>query len=114
MEEERKGDGQIKRLEKAAGAGPLADLAFVSFVGDVSRFENASQASNYLGLVPRAGISGTIVRYGGITKRGNGCLRSLLVPASWALLRAKDGGALKERYWYMTGEKGLGKKKSIV
>lgn len=114
MEEERKGDEQIKRLEGVAGVGPLVALAFVSFVGDVSRFENASQVSNYLGLVPRVDISGTIVRYGGITKRGNGYLRSLLVQASWALLRANDGGALKDRYWYMTKEKGLGKKKTIV
>jgi transposase len=114
LEEERKGDEQIRRLEGVAGVGPLVALAFVSYVGDVRRFENAAQASNYLGLVPRVDISGTIVRHGGITKRGNGCLRSLLVQASWALVRSKGGGALKERYWHMTVERGLGKKKSIV
>jgi transposase len=114
IDKEREGDEEIRRLEGVAGVGPLVALAFVSYVGDVRRFENASQVSNYLGLVPRVDISGTIVRYGGITKRGNGYLRSLLVQASWALIRSKGGGALKERYWYMTREKGLGKKKSIV
>jgi transposase len=70
--------------------------------------------SNYLGLAPRVDISGTLVRYGGITKAGNGYLRALLVQAAWALIRTKCGGALKERYEYMTKEKGLGKKKAIV
>jgi transposase len=42
---------------------------------------------------------------GGITKRGNGYLRALLVQGAWAL---------KERYEYMMEEKGLGKKKVIV
>jgi hypothetical protein len=51
-------------------------------------------------------ISGSLVRYGHSTKRGNGYLR--------ALTRSKDGGALKERYDYMTREKGIGKKKAIA
>jgi transposase len=114
MEEERQGDERIERLEGVAGVGPLVALAFLAFVGDAVRFENASQVSNYLGLVPRVDISGTIVRYGGITKRGNRYLRSLLVQAAWALLRSHNGGALRDRYWYMTQEKGLGKKKTII
>ncbi|MDR1174548.1 MAG: IS110 family transposase [Treponema sp.] len=73
-------------------------------MGDGSRFENAGQVSNYLGLAPRVDISGTLVRYGGITKAGNGYLRALLVQAAWTLIRSKSGGALKERYEYMTKE----------
>jgi transposase len=30
------------------------------------------------------------------------------------LIRSKGGGALKERYLYMTGKKGLGKKIAVV
>ncbi|MDR2305257.1 MAG: hypothetical protein LBE10_11820 [Treponema sp.] len=41
-------------------------------------------------------------------------MRALLVQAAWVLIRTKNGGALKERYEYMTKEKGLGKKKAIV
>jgi hypothetical protein len=37
-----------------------------------------------------------------------------LVQAAWALVRSKKGGALKERYEYMTKGKSIGKKKSIV
>jgi hypothetical protein len=38
----------------------------------------------------------------------------LLVQGGWALIRSKEGGALRERYEYMTKEKGIGKKKAIV
>jgi hypothetical protein len=36
------------------------------------------------------------------------------VQGPWVLIRSKNGGALKERYEYMTKEKGMGKKKAIV
>ncbi|MDR2740499.1 MAG: IS110 family transposase [Treponema sp.] len=114
MAEERKGDPEIERLQGVPGIGQVVSLAYAAYVGDGSRFENAAQVSNYLGLVPRVDISGTLVRYGGITKAGNGYLRALLVQAAWALIRTKNGGALKERYEYMTKKKGLGKKKAIV
>jgi hypothetical protein len=55
-------------------------------------------------------MSGSIVRYGRITKRGNGYLRALLVQGAWS----NDGGALRERFEYMTLVKGKSKKKAIV
>ena len=59
-------------------------------------------------------MSGDTVRYGRITKRGNGYVRALLVQAAWALVRSRKGGKLKERREHMTMAKGLGKKKAIV
>jgi transposase len=74
------------------------------------RFENGGQLSNYPGLVPKVYMSGDTVRYGRITKRGNGYVRALLVQAA----RSKNGGAVKERYEYMTKTKGISRKKAIV
>ena len=54
------------------------------------------------------------VRYGRITKRGNGYVRALLVQAAWAVTWSNDGGALRERYEYMTKTKGISRKKAIV
>jgi transposase len=113
IKKESAGDEVIKRLQSVPGVGPLVAYAFVSHVA-AERFENAAQVSNYLGLVPRVYMSGETVRYGRITKRGNGYLRALLVQAAWALTRAKNGGKLKERYEYMTVEKSKSKKKAIV
>ena len=113
IKEESAGDEVIERLQSVPGVGPMVAFAFVSHVG-AERFENASQVSNYLGLVPRVYISGETVRYGRITKRGNGYLRALLVQGAWALTRSKQGGKLKERFEYMTIEKSVSRKKAIV
>jgi transposase len=113
MKEESAGDEVIQRLQEVPGVGPKVAFAFVAHVG-AERFENAGQVSNYLGLVPRVYISGDTVRYGRITKRGNGYLRALLVQASWTITWAKKGGKLRERYEYMTQEKSKSKKKAIT
>jgi transposase len=113
MDGERKDDAQVKLLMNIPGVGPMVSLAFLAYIGDVKRFDNASQVSNYLGLVPRVDISCSIVKYGSITKRGNNYLRGLLVQAAWAIVRSKNGGALRERYEYMKG-KNVSKKKTII
>ena len=113
MKKETEGNEMIQRLQEIPGVGPMVSFAFSAHVG-AERFENAGQLSNYLGLVPRVYMSGDTVRYGSITKRGNSFIRALLVQASWALIRSRNGGKLKERYEYMTVEKSISKKKSIV
>jgi transposase len=113
MEQDAEGDEEIERLKSIPGVGPKVAYAFVSHVA-AERFENASQVSNYLGLVPKVYMSGDTVRYGRITKRGNGYLRALLVQGAWAITWSKDGGALRERYEYMTKTKGISRKKAIV
>jgi transposase len=113
MKEESTGDAVIERLQSVPGVGPKTAFAFTAHVA-AERFENASQVGNYLGLVPRVYISGDTVRYGRISKRGNGYLRALLVQASWALIKTKKGGKLKEWYEYMTITNSKSKKKAIV
>ena len=104
----------MKNVQSIAGVGTVVVYAFVAHVGDGSRFNRASQVSNYLGFVPRLDYSGSIKRQGHISKRGNGYLRALLVQVAWTHVRPKKGGALRERYLYKTAEKGLSKKKTIV
>jgi len=113
IEDDSIGDEQIELLKSIPGVGPKTSFAFVSHVA-AERFESASQVSNYIGLVPRVYMSGDTTRYGNITKRGNSYLRALLVQSSWALVRSKNGGKLKERFKYMTEVKSIGKKKAIV
>ena len=113
MEKEAAGDEVIERLKSIPGVGPKIAFAFVAHVA-AERFENAGQVSNYLGLVPRVYMSGDTVRYGRITKRGNGFLRALLVQGAWALVWSKKNEKLKERYYYMVEEKSKSKKKAIV
>jgi transposase len=113
MSRRAEGDERIERLQSVPGVGPKIAFAFSAYVNE-GRFENGRQVGNYLGLVPRVYMSGSLIRYGGITKRGNGYLRALLVQGAWALTWSREGGALREQYEYMTKERGKGKKKAIV
>jgi transposase len=113
MAELAEGDEAIERLQSVPGAGPKIWFVFSAYVNG-NRFGNGPQVSNYPGLAPRVSMSGSLIHYGAITKRGNGILRAMLVQGAWALVRSKNGGALKERFEYMTKEQGKGKKKAIV
>ena len=103
----------MERLQTIPGVGDKTALAFAAYVGDGKRFNNGNEVANYVGLVPRVDCSGTINKYGHITKKGNRIVRALLYQAAWAIVRSSHGGALKAKYFYMT-EHGKGKKISIT
>ncbi len=62
---------------------------------DVSRFRRAEQLAAYVGLTPSQYSSADKVRMGRITGIGKNTLRSLLVEASWTLIRKDQGDASK-------------------
>ena len=108
-------DNNIKNLQTVPGIGELTAVAYSGFVGDGSRFDNGSQVSNYLGLVPKLDISCDQVHYGNITKAGNPEVRSLLIMAAWSHVRfAKEDTVLKSKWQYLTLVRGMSKKKAIV
>jgi transposase len=82
-------DLTTKRLMTVPGIGPITALTYRAVVDDVSRFADARAISAYLGLVPSEHSSGTRRRPGGITKVGDGSLRSLLVQAAWTVWRQR-------------------------
>jgi transposase len=95
-------------LLSVPGVGPAMAMAFISHIGDGSRFGNASQLNNYVGFVPRIDFSGQSERTGHITKRGCKHIRRIAVQSAWALVRSKQGGELKEKYldlWPRRGKK---------
>lgn len=94
------------------GIGPLASMALFSYLGDGKRFSKAKQVSYYAGLVPRVDMSGTINRYGRITKRGPKHLRRILIQSAWACVKSKYGGVLKDKYELLRLR--IGKNKAIV
>ena len=114
INEEVEKDDKVQKIMTVPGIGPITALSYVAYVGDVGRFENAHQISNFIGFVPKVDRSCTINRMGHITKLGNSLLRSLLVQAAWSCIRSKNGGALKEKYKYMAATRNIGKGKSIV
>jgi transposase len=67
------------KLEAIAGIGPLTASAMVATVGDAKNFKNARQVPAWLGMVPRHEGTGGNVKLGGISKRGDVYLRTLLI-----------------------------------
>ncbi len=82
---------QARRLMHMPGIGPVSATAFVASVGDARDFASARQFAAWLGLTPRQYSSGGKSRLGGISKRGDGYLRRLLVHGARAVLRTAAG-----------------------
>jgi len=76
-----------QRLMRHRGVGPITATAFAAEVANPSMFKNGRQVAAWLGLVPRQHSSGGRARLLGITKRGDGYLRKLLVHGARSRLR---------------------------
>ena len=114
LDRELEGDKNIERLTEIPGVGKQLSAAFIAFLGDGSRYPNASAIGAATGLVPKLDMSSTKLRLGHITKCGNSNLRSLIILAAWSHVRAKGGGALKDKFLYMTRVQSKSRKIAIV
>lgn len=114
LDKEIDGDKNIGKLTEIPGVGKQLASAYVAFMGDGSRFSNVSKIGAAIGLVPRLDMSSTVCKLGHITKCGNKNLRTLLILAAWSHVRSRDGGALKDKFLYMTRFQSKGKKIAIV
>ena len=75
-----------QHLETIPGIGWLTATALAAQVGDAQSFRNGRQLAAYLGLVPRQASSGGKARLLGISKRGDGYLRTLLIHGARAVI----------------------------
>lgn len=114
LDKEIEGDKNIEKLIEIPGVGKQLGAAYGAFIGDGSRFPNVSRIGAATGLVPRLDMSSTICRLGHITKCGNKNLRSLLILAAWSHIKSKNGGAIKDKFIYMTTVQSKSKKIAIV
>ncbi|MFZ6771037.1 IS110 family transposase, partial [Undibacterium sp. Di26W] len=76
-----------RTLEQVPGIGPITATALVATVGShINEFKNGRQLAAFLGLVPKQHSSGGKVRLQGISKRGDGYVRRLLIHGARAVL----------------------------
>ena len=75
-----------QRLASIPGIGVLTATALAACVGEGQDFRNGRQLAAYVGLVPRQCSSGGKDRLLGISKRGDGYLRSLLIHGARAVI----------------------------
>jgi transposase len=79
-----------QRLTSIPGVGPLTASAIVASVGQATCFGSARSFAAWLGLTPREHSSGGKVMLGGISKRGDGYIRKLLVHGARAVVRMRS------------------------
>ena len=87
-----------RRLMTIPGVGQLTALAFVAAIDDPSRVRRSRDIGAYLGLVPRRHQSGEVDYTGGISKCGDGRVRTLLYEAANVML-TRYKGQLKLKDW---------------
>jgi transposase len=102
------------RLMQLKGVGSIIATAFVAAVGDGSSYKNGRHCSANLGLVPKEHSSGGKQKLGGITKRGNNYLRSMIIQGAWSVLRYVDKSDDNLSRWAKQVMARRGKQKAVV
>lgn len=111
-----------RRWMELPGVGHIVALTFYSAVDDPARFAHAKDVGPYLGMTPRVYQSGSALRRGRITKRGDRMTRRVLTFAASVTMRSNAidtelkrwGLALKERVGAMRARTALGRKLAVV
>lgn len=66
-----------KRVQQVEGIGPITAVALAATIGNPNDFKNGRHFAAFVGLVPKQHSSGGKDRLLGISKRGDGYLRTL-------------------------------------
>ena len=102
----------VARLRTIPGIGLLTATALVGFVGDIQRFHSCRHFASYLGLTPREWSSGLRRRLGGISKRGDTYLRTLLIHGARAVIRVAKSEPDQLSAWALEIQQRRGYKKA--
>ena len=88
-----KADPHMQRIAQIPGVGLLTATAAIATMGEASAFKSGREFCAWLGLVPKQTGTGGKVRLGGISKRGDTYLRTLLIHGARSVLaHAKEPG----------------------
>jgi transposase len=113
-------DERVQQMREIPGIGLLTSTAIRATVGEIQRFPSGRHFASWLGLTAREHSSAEHRRLGGISKRGDVYLRTLLVHgARSALLAAhrtqRSGRPLDRlRQWALDCERLRGHNKATV
>lgn len=88
-----------RKLAAIPGIGPITASALVASIGDAKSFEDGRQFAAWVGLVPRQHSTGGRQNLLGISKRGDGYLRKLLIHGARAVIRVAESKAEQADGW---------------
>jgi transposase len=87
-----KKDEEVRRLMTIPGVGPLVAATVRAAVYDARAFQTARDFAAWIGLTPKSHSSGGKERLGGISKRGNQQLRTLLIIGATSIVNLGKRG----------------------
>ena len=92
-------DEAARRLATIPGIGVLNATALVAAIGTGEAFGRGRELAAWLGLVPRQASTGGKPRLLGISKRGNGYLRKMLIHGARAALPSLAKAETRLSHW---------------
>jgi len=107
-------DPVCQRLMAIPGVGPMIATALISTIGDANNFKNGRELSAWLGLVPKQYSTGGQQRLLGISKRGDGYARALLVQGALSAITRCKGRSDSQLLWARQLQEKKGLQKAAV
>jgi transposase len=83
----------MKLLTSVPSIGLIAAMTILTEIGDITRFRKLNHLVSYFGLTPDSHSSGETERIGGISRRGNPFVKTILIECAWMAIR-KDPALL--------------------
>ena len=109
-----KDNAAVKAAATLLGIGPVTASAVVATVGDFRQFRNGAQFGAWIGLTPRQHSSGGKNNLGGITKRGDTYLRTLLIQGAKSAVMTAHRRTDKISQWAVALRERSGWQKAVV
>ena len=109
-----KDNAAVRAAATLLGIGPVTASAVVATVGDFKQFKSGAQFGAWIGLTPRQRSSGGKNNLGGITKRGDTYLRTLLIQGAKSAVMTAHRRPDKISTWVVALRERSGWQKAVV
>jgi transposase len=107
-------DERAKKASELLGIGPITASAVVATVDDFTQFKSAKQFGGWTGLAPSQNSSGGKTKLGGITKRGDVYLRTLLIQGAKSAVMTAHKRKDPISLWLVQLKERVGWQKTVV
>ena len=77
----------MRLLKTIPSIGSLSAMTILTEIGDINRFKKPEHLFSYCGITPNCHNSGESFNTGGVSKRGNATIKTLLIECSWIAVR---------------------------
>jgi transposase len=109
-----KDNAAVRAAATLLGIGPVTASAVVATVSDFKQFKSGAQFGAWIGLTPRQRSSGGKNNLGGITKRGDTYLRTLLIQGAKSAVMTAHRRQDKISTWVASLRERSGWQKAVV